>query len=104
VYRVVAFPSGKVLSKPSVPTGYFPRAADPDFVLVHPYEWFEWRFGRVKLEPARAFSLNSKRIITSPTALLDVVGSRYVTGRLDGKLQLYEDGAATVPTVELDPH
>ncbi len=35
--KLVAFPSGKVLSKPKLPPGPIYRAADPNFVIVHPF-------------------------------------------------------------------
>jgi WD40 repeat protein len=90
---VVAFPSGEVLSTPSLPGGEMYRAADPNFVI----------FRTGELGPAVAIEYRTGQLITSRAPALDVLGNHYVAERTNGEIGLYERGKpAAVATVRLD--
>jgi len=102
--RLVAFPSGEILSKLKLPPGPVSRASDPGFVLIQPCGPFPRGAPldrRTKRTCAAEFSTG--RLIVSKTPALDVFGSHYVAARANGELGLYQRGkAAAVATVRLD--
>ena len=90
--EVVAFPSGKLLSKAELPPGVWARTADPGFVLIRP-------FGKPS---AWAVEFRTGQAITSKTSSLDVSGNLYLAERANGEVGLYERGkglraAVTIP-------
>jgi WD40 repeat protein len=96
---LVAFPSGRILSRPKLPRSPLFRAADPRFVLIRP-------FGRYSLyDPnatrAAAVEFSTGQVMVSDTPALDVFGSHYVAERLNGELGLYEVGKGIQATVKL---
>lgn len=96
---LVAFPSGRVLSKPEIPTGFVHSAADPGFVLIRP-------FGK-NTDPDQvatrvaAAELSTGQVIISNTLLMDVCGRYYVAGPSGGEAGLYERGKGLQATVVL---
>lgn len=119
--RLVAFPSGHVVSKPKLPPGPLFRAADPRFVIVHPFAEYPLPpptieaspEGRVySPPPTRAVPANQTRgaiaveiatghLITSETPALDVLGAYYVAEPSSGEVGLYERGKGLQATVVL---
>jgi len=92
VSTLLAFPSGEVLARPTMPEGRLARAADPGFALVRPNEGTPGSATRVPQPAVQAVELRTGKIITNETAALDVLGNRYVAERADGELELYEKG------------
>jgi hypothetical protein len=96
---LVAFPSGRVLSKPRIPLGPLFPAADTGFVLIRP-------FGK-KADPDKAATrvaaveLSTGEVIISDTPLMDVFGRYYVAGPSGGEIGLYERGKGLQATVAL---
>jgi len=101
--RVVAFPSGKVISKPKLPPDPLFAATDPGFVLLHPFG----EHGRLEdPEPRRsaAVELRTGLVIVSESPALDVLGRYYVTQRPNGEVGLYEIGKGLQTAVSLARH
>jgi hypothetical protein len=119
--RLVAFPSGDLLSKPKLPPGPLLRTSEPGFVIVHPFAQyplptppFEVSRGvRVFRPPApQAAPANQKKrtvaieiatgqLIVSDTPALDVLGHYYVAEPSPGMVGLYERGKGLQATVVL---
>jgi len=107
---LVAFPSGRVLSRRKVPPGPVFPAADPRFVLIRPcgpfpclepYPRCDSNWDRVK--KTGAYDWHKGQLTVSRTPALDVFGDHYVSESADGEIGLYERGkAAAVATVRLD--
>lgn len=88
--KIIAFPSGQLLSEPKVPFGTFTRATDPGFVVLR-------HFGSSlpgKSSPNRsaAVELGTEQAIISETPALDVLGRLYVAEKEKGVVGLYEIG------------
>jgi WD40 repeat protein len=90
---LVAFPSGKVLSKPILPQGPIYRAAGPNFVIVRPFGVAS-PAELVSNSPKRsaAVEIRTGQMIVCDTPALDVFGQYYAAERTDGELGLYERG------------
>jgi len=94
--KLVAVPSGRVLSELRLPAGVLYRAADPGFVIIRPF-----------LEPgeavqrAVAVELATGEGIISETAALDVLGRYYVAESSPGVVGLYQRGKGLQATVTL---
>ena len=92
--KVFAFPSGKILSEPKIPSGVFYRATDPGFVLIRPYGRLDqnsWRTAAVEL---------STGLVIVSEGALDVLGKNCVAETVNGKeVVLYEIGLALQTTV-----
>jgi hypothetical protein len=98
--RLMAFPSGKELSKPIIPPGPLSRAADPSFVLIRPFG--KRAFPRdPNARRAAAVELNTGEVIVSHTPALDVCGRYYVAEPSAGTVGLYERGKGLQATVAL---
>jgi hypothetical protein len=120
--RLVAFPSGHIVSRPKLPPGPLFRAADPGFVIVHPFAEYPLppatieaspEEGRVYSPPAThavpanqtrgavAVEIATGHLITSETPALDVLGNYYVAEPVPGEVGLYERGKGLQATVAL---
>jgi WD40 repeat protein len=88
--RVVAFPSGQLLSEPKVPFGVFARATDSGFVIVRHFG--SHLPGRSSPNRSAAVELSTEQVIISETPALDVFGRLYVAERERGEVGLYEIG------------
>lgn len=85
ISALVEFPSGKQISKLTLPPGWIERAADPGFVLVRSDSTQQdagFRFS--------AIEFRTGRVSTKQTQALDVFGSCYVMERADGLLEVYD--------------
>jgi hypothetical protein len=100
---IVAVPSGKVLQKTKLPQGPLFRAANPRWVLIHPYG--PWAVdGDPDDRRACAAELSTGFAITSETPALDVYGNHYVAERRNGELGLYVIGQGLEAALSLqDP-
>jgi hypothetical protein len=101
---LVAFPSGRVLSRPKLPPGPLLRASDPRFVLTHPCGPFP---RGVPYDPAGkrtcAAEFSTGQLTVSRTPALDVFSDHYVAESANGEIGLYERGKpGAVATVRLD--
>jgi len=102
--RLIAFPSGKLLSRTKIPPGPVFRAADPRFVLVRPCGPFprydsDWE----RDKRTGACDLSTGQLTITRTPALDVFGDHYVAESAKGEIGLYERGKpAAVATVRLD--
>ncbi len=97
---IVAFPSGKVLSRMKLPQGALFRTADPRFVRIHPYgPWA--RDGDPNEKRSCAVELSTGFTITSEGPALDVYGDYYVAERRNGELGLYAIGKGLQAAVSL---
>jgi len=97
--KLVGFPSKQILSRFKIPEGPLRRAADPNFVLIHP-------FGRgagwhPNVGRAAAAELRTGRTIISDTLALDVFGRYYVAEPSAGTVGLYQRGKGLLVTVAL---
>lgn len=91
--KVVAFPSGQVLSKLQLPPGPIHRAGDPNFVIVRPFAMKSiWDLDSNSPKRSAAVEFRTGRVIVCESAALDVSGRYYAAERTDGKLGLYERG------------
>ena len=88
--KVIAFPSGQLLSEPKVPFGTFARATDPGFVLMRHFG--SSLPGRSSPNRAAAVELSTGQVIISETPALDVVGRFYVAEKEKGDVGLYGIG------------
>jgi hypothetical protein len=103
--RLVAFPSGEVLSKPKIPRGRkLSRAADPGFVIIRVFAQdirelsqdlsrgaaFDEREMVQRLNRAAAVEVATGRVTVSNLSALDVFGHFYVAERANGEVGLYE--------------
>ncbi len=98
--RLVAFPSGVVVSRPKLPPGPLFRAADPSFVLIRPFGQLDDR----DPEPNRAAAVEfgtDQVIVSNASAALDVFRNHYVAELADGNLGLYERGKGLQAKVNL---
>jgi hypothetical protein len=99
---IVAVPSGKVLKKTKLPQGPLFRAADPGWVLIHPYG--PWADDDPNDKRSCAVELSTGFAITSETPALDVYGNHYVAERRNRELGLYVIGQGLEAAVSLaDP-
>jgi hypothetical protein len=80
--EVVAFPSGKILSKTALPPGVWTATTHPGFVVVRP-------LGKPS---AWAVEFSTGQAITSKTSSLDIFENLYLAERVDGQIGLYERG------------
>jgi len=98
--KLMAFPSGKALSKLTIPPGPLFQAADPGFILIRPFGKHAFlrdpNAGR-----AAAMELSSGDVIISETPALDVLGRYYVAEPSPGTVGLYERGKGLQATVVL---
>jgi hypothetical protein len=107
--RVIAFPSGKVLSQPTTPVGLPARATDPGFVIIRHFgerrkiihKGDEFSIERVSSNRSAAGELSTGRVIISETPPLDVFGRLYVAEPHVGEVGLYEIGKGLQATVVL---
>jgi hypothetical protein len=88
--KVIAFPSGQLLSEPKLPFGIFARATDPGFVILR-------HFGSALPGPSSpnrsaAMELSTEQAIVSETSALDVFGRLYAAEKEKGEVGLYEIG------------
>jgi len=97
--RIVEFPSGKVLSRPSLPPGGLFRTTDPNFVLIRPVR------RRGEFDPqgrrATALDLSTGDVIISQSPLFDVLGDFYVAEPFPGEVWLYKRGKGLQAKVAL---
>jgi hypothetical protein len=96
---VLAFPSGKVLSKPRIPGGPIFPAADAGFVLIRPFGKNADPDGPVTR--VAAVELSTGAVIISNMPLLDIFGRYYVAGPSNGAIHLYERGKGLQATLVL---
>ncbi len=97
--RLVAFPSGKLLSKPRIPPGPIYPAANPAFFIVRP---FGKHARRDNPNPrAAAFEIATGQVIISETPALDVFGRYYVAEPSPGVVGLYQRGKGLHATIAL---
>jgi hypothetical protein len=107
--RVIAFPSGRVLSQPMTPFGLLSRATDPGFVITRHFgqrrklvnKGDEFAIEWTSSDRAAATELSTGLVIISETPALDVFGRLYVAEPHDGELGLYEIGKGLQATVVL---
>ncbi len=116
--RLTAFPSGRPLLKVKLRPGPLSRAADPGFVIVHPFAQYPpppqpfdvspaFDVHRPPAHPADrtrgaiAVEIATGHLITSETHALDVPGSYYVAEPSAGVVGLYERGKGLVARVDL---
>ncbi len=115
--RLVAFPSGKEISKPKLPMGPLFRAADPAFVIIRPFgplpksqpdtERGYQLFRPPTPQPgpanqrAAAVEIATGEVIISETPALDVFGRYYVAEPSPGVVGLYERGKGLQATIPL---
>jgi hypothetical protein len=97
--RVVAVPSGQVLSKPKIPPGPLFRAADPGFVIVRPFG----QYAAYDPKRAAAVELSTGQIIISNTPAIDIYGRYYIAEPSPGVVGLYERGKGLQATLALHP-
>jgi hypothetical protein len=105
--RVIAFPSGKVLSQPMTPVGLPTRATDPGFVIIRHFgqgrklvnKGTEFGIESTPSDRVAAAELSRGRVIISDTPALDVFGRLYVAEPAKGKVGLYEIGKGLQATV-----
>ena len=97
---LVAFPSGKVLSKPKLPPGPIYRAADPDFVIVRPFAG-STREDLYNPKRSAAVEIGTGQVIVCDSPALDVFGHYYAAERTNGELGLYERGKGLQATVAI---
>jgi hypothetical protein len=88
--KVIAFPSGQLLSEPKLPFGAFARATDSGFVILR-------HFGSALPGPSSpnrsaAMELSTEQAIVSETPALDVFGRLYAAEKEKGEVGLYEIG------------
>jgi hypothetical protein len=98
--KLIAFPSGNLLSTPKLPPGPVFRATDPGFVLVRPFGEGT-RPNDPTAQRAAAVELATGEVIISNTRALDVFGSYYVAEPSTGTVGLYERGKGLQATVPL---
>ena len=104
---LIAFPSGRVLSKTKIPPGPVFRAADARFVLVRPCGPFPRRLDSdwEHVKKTGACELRTGQLTLSRTPALDVFGGHFVAESATGEIGLYERGKpAAIATVSLDAH
>jgi hypothetical protein len=108
--KVLAFPSGKLLSEPKIPYGLFLfRATDPGFVIVRPFggrtivirNGDGFFMGQSSSNRAAAAELSTGLVIISDTPALDVYGRFYVAEPAKGEVGLYEIGKGLKAAVVL---
>jgi WD40 repeat protein len=95
--RVIAFPSGKALSEWKVPSGYFYKATDPDFILIRPFG--RMNVGQTSSSRTAAVEVSTGMVIISNTLALDVLGHYYVAQSAEQEMGLYEIGKGLKATV-----
>jgi hypothetical protein len=107
--RVIAFPSGKLLSHPLTPFALLSRATDPGFVIIRHFgqqtkfirKGDEFAIERVTSNRSAAAELSTGLVIISETSALDVFGHSYVAEPSGGEVGLYEIGKGLEATVVL---
>ena len=98
--RLVAFPSGRVVSKPKVPPGRFLGATGAGSVIIRPFGPLE-QYDQSKR--AAAVGLGSGEVVVSDTPAIDVFGRYYIAEPSPGVVGLYERGKGLQATVALHP-
>jgi hypothetical protein len=98
IEKLVAFPSGKILSRPRVPPNQLFRAADPGFVIARPLAVIRKHDPNA---PTFAVALRTGQVIVSHTPALDVFGRYYIAESGTGEAGLYELGKGLQATVAL---
>jgi hypothetical protein len=88
--KVIAFPSGQLLSQPKLPFGIFARATDPGFVILRHFG--SAIPGRSSPNRSAAVELSTQQAIVSETPALDVFGRLYAAEKEKGEVGLYEIG------------
>ncbi len=115
--RLVAFPSGKEISKPKLPIGPLFRAADPAFIIVRPFGPLprsqpDFESGHLVFRPptprpgpvnqrTAAVEIATGEVIISETPALDIFGRYYVAEPNPGVVGLYERGKGLQTTIAL---
>jgi WD40 repeat protein len=97
---LVAFPSGKVLAKPTLPPGPLLRATDRGFVLIRPFG--EYILADDPSPRAAAVEFGTGKVIVSNAPALDVLGNYYAAERINGEVGLYERGKGIQAAVKLE--
>jgi hypothetical protein len=97
---LVAFPSGKVLAKPTLPPGPLLRATDPGFVLIRPFG--EYILADDPKPRTAAVEFATGKVIISNAPALDVFGNYYAAERINGEVGLYERGKGIQAAVKLE--
>jgi hypothetical protein len=87
--KVMAFPSGRVLSAAKIPIGPLVRATDPGFLIIRPFIASDFLGGH-SLEPVAAVNLSTGLVIGSHTPWLDVCGRFCVAEPTAGEVGLYD--------------
>jgi len=88
---VVRFPSGEVLSTPTVPSAPLYRATNPEYIIVRPLG----KFAAVAIEYA------SGKGVTSKVPAMDFYGRFHAVERVTGELALYDSDNKAVATARL---
>jgi WD40 repeat protein len=88
--KVLAFPSGQLLSESKVPFGTYARATDPGFVIVRHFG--SSLPGRSSPNRSAVVELSTGQVSISETSALDAFGRLYVAERGKGEVGLYEFG------------
>jgi len=115
--RYVAFPAGKEIARPKLPTGPLFRAADPAYIIVRPFGPLARSQGHVESghmvyrppdpqavpvgQRAAAAEISTGQVIISETPALDVFGRNYVAEPHPGEVGLYERGKGLQATIAL---
>jgi hypothetical protein len=95
---LVLFPSGKILSRPTIPLDQLFRATDPGFVIARPLQAIR----RINPNaPTSAVELSTGQVIVSRTPAIDVLGRYYVAEPSPGTVGLYERGKGLQATIAL---
>ena len=99
--KVIAFPSGKLLAEPKIPSGSsLFRATDPGFVIIRhfgektifAFKGDEFVVGTRSSNRSAATQLSTALVIISNTLALDVLGRFYVAESAEDEVGLYEIG------------
>jgi len=115
--RFVAFPSGKEIGRPKLPTGPLFRAADPAYIIVRPFGPPPRSQGHVESghmvyrppdpqavpvgQRAAAAEIATGQVIITETPALDVFHDHYVAEPHPGEVGLYERGKGLQATIAL---
>ena len=94
---LMEFPSGRVVSKPVLPSGALFPATDPNFVIVR----LIGQSPNDGLQRTAATNLHTREVIATETPALDVLGRLYVSEPRRGWVGLYERGKGLQATMDL---
>jgi len=98
--RIIAFPSGKLISETKTPPGLFFRATDPGFLIIRPFGGYDY-MGQSSSRRSAAVELSTGLVIISDTPALDVFGRLYMAEPNAGQVGLYKIGKGLQTTVTL---